>query len=64
MFLAGRAAFVEAVLGDLDGRAYLAVVLSDDPGMDVKRDHGRFLYFDPDEVEPCDESVDEGVRRE
>jgi hypothetical protein len=54
MFLAGRAAFVEAVLGDLDGRAYLAVVLSEDPGLDVKRDHGRFLYFDPDEVEPCD----------
>ena len=62
MFLAGREAIVEAVLGDLDGRAYLAVVLSEDPGVDVKRDHGRFLYFDPDEVEPCDESdeSDEG----
>jgi len=52
MFLAGRVAVVEAVLRDVEDRAYLAVSLRDDPGRDLKRDHGRFLYFAPDEVEP------------
>ena len=54
MFLTGRLAVVEAVLTDVDDRPYLAVTLADDPGADVQRDHGRFRYFGPDEVEPCD----------
>jgi len=54
MFLAGRLAVVEAVLQDVDDNAYLAVTLADDPAADVQRSHGRFLYFAPDEVEPCD----------
>jgi hypothetical protein len=53
MFLAGRLATVEAVLRDLDDRAYLAVTLTDDPAADLQRSHGRFLYFTPDEVEPA-----------
>jgi hypothetical protein len=52
MFLAGRAAIVEAVLFDVDDTAYLAVSLADDPGADIQAAHGRFLYFAPDEVEP------------
>jgi hypothetical protein len=52
MFLVGRTALVEAVLVDVDDRPYLAVTLADDPGADVMRGHGRFLYFAPDEVEP------------
>ncbi|GGK75957.1 hypothetical protein Sme01_51700 [Sphaerisporangium melleum] len=52
MFLTGRTAQVEAVLRDVDGGSYLAVVLEDDPGADLHRSHGRFLYFAPDEVEP------------
>jgi hypothetical protein len=52
MFLAGRLATVEAVLRDLDDQPYLAVTLADDPGADLQRNHGRFLYFTPDEVEP------------
>ena len=52
MFLADRVAVVEAVLRDVEDRAYLAVSLRDDPARDLKRDHGRFLYFAPDEVEP------------
>ena len=48
MFLAGRAAIVEAVLLDVDDNPYLAVSLVDAPDIG----HGRFLYFAPDEVEP------------
>jgi len=56
MFLAGRAALVEAVLLDVDDTAYLAVTLTDDPAADLQSAHGRFLYFSPDEVEPCEEA--------
>jgi hypothetical protein len=55
MFLAGRAALVEAVLPDVDDTAYLAVTLTDDPAADLQSAHGRFLYFSPDEIEPCAE---------
>ena len=52
LFLAGRAATVEAVFLDVDGRHHLAVTLDDDPAADLHRWHGRYLYFAPDEVEP------------
>ncbi|GAA1513631.1 hypothetical protein GCM10009677_53410 [Sphaerisporangium rubeum] len=51
MFLTGRTAVVEAVLTDVDGARHLAVTLEDDPGADLRRSHGRYLYFAPDEVE-------------
>jgi hypothetical protein len=54
MFLHGRPARVEAVLLDVDDTAYLAVSLTDDPDQDLRVAHGRFLYFSPDEVEPCE----------
>jgi hypothetical protein len=53
MFLAGRSALVEAVLLDVDDKAYLAVTLADDEAADLHAAHGRFLYFAPDEVEPA-----------
>lgn len=52
MFLAGRAAFVEAVLLDVDDAVYLAVTLDGDEAADLQAAHGRFLYFAPDEIEP------------
>jgi hypothetical protein len=52
LFLAGREAIVEAVLYDVDGQVHLAVLPVDDPAADLQRQHGRFLYFAPDEVEP------------
>jgi hypothetical protein len=55
MFLAGRTAEVQAVLTDVDDHPYLAVSLTDDPDADLRIAHGRFLYFTPDEVEPCGE---------
>ncbi|MFE5300940.1 hypothetical protein [Streptomyces sp. NPDC056632] len=50
LFLDGRNALVEAVLHDVDGGVHIAVTLEDDPGADIRREQGRFLYFQPDEV--------------
>jgi hypothetical protein len=55
MFLIGRIADVQAVLLDVDDKPYLAVSLADDDFADIKVSHGRFLYFTPDEVEPCED---------
>ncbi|MGH8893321.1 MAG: hypothetical protein ACRDWY_08470 [Actinomycetes bacterium] len=52
LFLVGRTATVEAVLLDVDDDTHLAVTLDDDPGADLQRSEGRYLYFRPDEVEP------------
>ncbi|MGW4030996.1 hypothetical protein ACWEFL_17045 [Streptomyces sp. NPDC004838] len=52
LFLHGRNALVEAVLHDVDGGVHLAVTVEGDPGADVRREQGRFLYFRPDEVTP------------
>jgi hypothetical protein len=54
MFLVGRTAEVQAVLLDVEDQPYLAVSLIDDPDHDLQIAHGRFLYFMPDEVEPCE----------
>ncbi|MEV7993560.1 hypothetical protein AB0O67_17050 [Streptomyces sp. NPDC086077] len=50
LFVDGRHALVEAVLHDVDGGVHIAVTLEDDPGADIRREQGRFLYFQPDEV--------------
>ena len=52
LFLAGRAATVEAVLFDVDDQAHVAVTPDDDPAADLNASHGRFLYFATDEIEP------------
>ncbi|MFF1875099.1 hypothetical protein [Streptomyces sp. CB03911] len=56
LFLDGRAALVEAVLHDVDGAVHLAVTVEGDPGADLWREQGRFLYFQPDEVVPLEEA--------
>ncbi|MGW3954723.1 hypothetical protein ACWEKM_28175 [Streptomyces sp. NPDC004752] len=50
LFLHGRTATVEAVLHDVDGVVHIAVTLDGDPGADLRRAQGRFLYFQPDEL--------------
>jgi hypothetical protein len=53
LFLAGRVATVECVLFDVDGATHLGVTPDDDAEFaEIARWHGRYLYFDPDEVEP------------
>jgi hypothetical protein len=61
LFLVGREARVEAVLHDVDGQVHLAVTPEDDPAADLQRNHGRFLYFAPDEVEPVDPAGSTGA---
>ncbi|MFF1684995.1 MULTISPECIES: hypothetical protein [unclassified Streptomyces] len=55
LFLHGRSALVEAVLHDVDGGVHLAVTVEGDPGADIRREQGRFLYFQPDEIAPLED---------
>lgn len=55
LFLRGRTAKVEAVLHDVDGGVHLAVTVEGDPGADIRREQGRFLYFQPDEITPLED---------
>ncbi|MEU4874612.1 hypothetical protein [Streptomyces sp. NPDC021608] len=57
IFLHGRTATVEAVLHDVDGAVHLAVTVEGDPGADIRREQGRFLYFQPDEVTPLEDGA-------
>jgi len=52
--LVGKTAIVEAIEQDFDGRAWLAVILEDDPGKDLGllRQPGHRFFFSPEEVEP------------
>ncbi|MGR8012048.1 hypothetical protein [Streptomyces hypolithicus] len=52
LFLHDRIAHVEAVLHDVDGGVHVAVTVEGDPGADIRREQGRFLYFQPDEITP------------
>jgi hypothetical protein len=54
LFLVGREALVEAVLHDVDGQVHVAVSPASDPLAELQRNHGRYLYFAPDEIEPID----------
>jgi len=45
----------------VEDQPYLAVSLAGQPDEDVRIAHGRFLYFMPDEVEPCEASELEGT---
>ncbi len=57
MFLVGRSAHVHAVLHDVDGNTQLAVTVDDDPASDMHQWYGRYLYFNPSEVDLLDEAV-------
>jgi hypothetical protein len=54
LFLIGREATVQAVLHDVDGQVHVAVSPDNDPAAELQRNHGRFLYFSPDEIEPIE----------
>jgi hypothetical protein len=49
--LDGRSATIERIYVDYDDRVHLCVTVDDDPGQDIMRDIGRYLYFKPTEVE-------------
>ncbi len=52
--LDGRRATIERILTDYDGKVHLGVTVDDDPGQDLLRETGRFLYFFAPEVEVID----------
>jgi hypothetical protein len=60
--LKGKAAFVEGIEQDYEGRVYIAVTLEDDPGRDLGEDRflGHRFFFSPEEVEPLDLEVPRG----
>jgi hypothetical protein len=49
--LAGRTATIERILIDYDDAVHLAVTVDDDPGQELMREMGRYLFFKPHEVE-------------
>jgi hypothetical protein len=49
--LDGRTATLERLMIDYDGRLHLGVTIDDDPGQDLMRETGRYLYFFAQEVE-------------
>jgi hypothetical protein len=54
--LRGKAAFIEGIEQDYEGRIYVAVTLEDDPGRDLGEDRilGHRFFFSPEEIEPLD----------
>ena len=48
--LEGRDVTVERIYRDYDGRVHLGVAL-DEPGQEILRETGRFLWFFPPELE-------------
>jgi hypothetical protein len=52
--LEGRTATVERIFTDYDGKMHLGVTVDDDPGQELMRDTGRYLFFFSGEVEVVD----------
>jgi hypothetical protein len=49
--LYGRRATIERIFTDYDGKVHLGVTIDGDPGQDLMRDTGRYLFFFAPEVE-------------
>jgi hypothetical protein len=49
--LDGRTATIERIFTDYDGRMHLGVTIDDDPGQELMRETGRYLFFFAEEVE-------------
>jgi len=50
--LDGRSATLERIYIGYDDRVYLAVTVDDDPGQELMRETGRYLFFFAHEVTP------------
>ena len=51
LFLNGRIATIEVIHTDYDGVVHIAVTIDDDPGQDLQKELGMYLFFRPEEVE-------------
>lgn len=52
MLMDKKIATIEIIYTDYEDKFHIAVTLDDDPGQDIRRDLGLYLYFKPDEIEP------------
>ena len=52
--LDGRTATIERLFTDYDGKIHLGVTVDDDPGQELMRETGRYLFFFGPEVEVID----------
>ena len=52
--LDGRTATIERIFTDYDGKTHLGVTIDDDPGQELMRETGRFLFFFAAEVKVID----------
>jgi hypothetical protein len=52
--LDGRTATIERIFTDYDGKTHLGVTIDDDPGQELLRETGRYLFFYAPEVEVID----------
>jgi hypothetical protein len=52
--LDGRTATIERIFTDYDGKMHLGVTVDGDPGQELMRDTGRYLFFFAPEVEVVD----------
>jgi hypothetical protein len=51
--LDGRTATIERIYFDYDDKLYFGVTVDDDPGQELMRETGRFLFFFTGELEAC-----------
>ncbi|HEX4373828.1 MAG TPA: hypothetical protein VHZ50_11040 [Puia sp.] len=51
MMMDNKMATIEIIYTDYEDKTHIAVTIDDDPGQEMKRELGLYLYFSPDEVE-------------
>jgi hypothetical protein len=51
--LDGHRATIERIYVDYDDRVHIGVTVDDDPGQELMRETGRYLFFFAGEVEPA-----------
>jgi hypothetical protein len=52
--LVDKVATIETIYIDYEDKVHLAVTIDEDPGQDMRRDLGLYMYFKPEEVEVVD----------
>jgi hypothetical protein len=51
MIMDNKIATIEIMYTDYDNRMHIAVTIDEDPGQEMKRELGLYLYFSIDEIE-------------
>lgn len=51
MMMDNKIATIEIMYTDYEDNLHIAVTLDEDPGQEIRRDLGLYLYFKPNEIE-------------